>query len=71
MCNYIYRGNCKTLFGPDFALLASDSDFSQVAYVQQDMSTCEKPNLCKNHQNRSPKLSFAITSILHSLKKTR
>ena len=46
----IYRGGCKTPFEAKFALLAPDADFSQIAYGQQDMSICEKPNRSQNHQ---------------------
>src|SRR5271166_4280505 len=38
-----------------FALLTSDSDFSQIAYGQKDMSICEKPNRRQNHQIWPPK----------------
>ncbi len=37
------EGIVKLHLEPKFALLTLDSDFSQIAYVQQDMSICEKP----------------------------
>src|ERR1700722_9299098 len=36
-------------------LLASDLDFLQIAYGQQDMSICKKPNRHQNHQIWPPK----------------
>lgn len=41
--------------GSKCALLPSDSDFSQIAYGQKDMSICEKPNQRHNHQIWPPK----------------
>lgn len=54
-------------------LLIPDSDFTQIAYDQNDMSICEKPNRGQNHQFLSAKrvLQLPLNTILNFISYTK